>query len=149
MVNETLSEPRQFDVAANEFSTDNDESPNGENLMQSPAAASTSHLAGLPEESNSDSLLDGVQNSVTDHESPQKEMDISDHINGGHGDEQIQCSSSETNEVVPISEDNLTLHDDGSNDTNMRSNYSVSPESIDDIISAENFKKVKTVYFFT
>ncbi|CAM0955653.1 unnamed protein product [Alopecurus aequalis] len=140
-VNDTLSEPRQCDVAATENSTDNEESPNGGNLMQLPAAASTSDLAGLTEESNSGPLLDGSQNSVIDHENQQKEMHISDHLNGGHGDEQIQCSSSETNEGVPISENNLMLHDDGSNDTNMQSNYSVSPESIDDIISAENFKK--------
>uniref|UniRef100_A0ACD5TAP0 Uncharacterized protein n=1 Tax=Avena sativa TaxID=4498 RepID=A0ACD5TAP0_AVESA len=97
--------------------------------MQSPAAPSTSDLAGLLEETNSDSLLEGAQNSVTDH------------LNGGRGDEQMQCSSTETNQGMPISEDDSALHDDGSHDTNMQSNYSVIPEAIDDVISAENYKK--------
>ncbi|KAM0916174.1 hypothetical protein ACQ4PT_010277 [Festuca glaucescens] len=141
VVNDTLSEPRQFDVAAKEDSAENEDSPMGEQLMQSPAAASTSDLAGLPEESNSDPVLAGAQNSVTDHENQQKIMHSSDHRTGGHGDEQIQCSSAETNQGMPVSEDNLALHDDGSHESNMGSNYSVSTESIDDIISAENYKK--------
>jgi hypothetical protein len=143
VVNDTLSEPSQLEVAAKEYSAENEESPNMDQLTQSPAAASTSDLAGLPEESNSDSLLAGAQSSVIDHENQQKVMQLSAHINGGHGEEQIQCSSSETTQGIPISEHTSVLHDDGSHDTNMQSNYSVSPESIDDVISAEDYKKVK------
>ncbi|KAM0865796.1 hypothetical protein ACQ4PT_043028 [Festuca glaucescens] len=141
VVNGTLSEPRQFDVAAKEDSAENEDSPMGEPLMQSPAAASTSDLAGLPEESNSDPVLAGAHNSVTDHDSQQQVLHSSDHHTGGHVDEQVQCSSSETNQGMPISEDNLMLHHDGSHDTNMGSNYNVCSESIDYIISAENYNK--------
>lgn len=140
--NGTIPESAQFD-AVSENSAEHGENSMGEQLMQSPAAASTSGQDGLPEESSADSVLAGAQNSVVDHEgtnseNQQKEMDYSDHAIEGHCDEQLQCSSSEENQAVPTSEDNLTLHGDGSNDMNMRSNYSVSPESIDDAISAEN-----------
>uniref|UniRef100_A0ACD5TH56 Uncharacterized protein n=1 Tax=Avena sativa TaxID=4498 RepID=A0ACD5TH56_AVESA len=128
VVNGTPTESRQFDVAEEYSSLKDDDGTMGGQLMQSPAAAA-SDLAGLPEETNSDSLLDGARFSVTDH------------LSGGHGDEQIQCPSSEINQGMPISVDDSALHDDGSHDTNMQSNYSVSPEAIDDVISAENYKK--------
>ncbi|KAM3209427.1 hypothetical protein ACQJBY_063867 [Aegilops geniculata] len=143
--NGTIAEFGQFDTL-NENSAEHGDGSMGEQLLQSPAAVSTSGQDGIPEESNSDSVLVGVQNSVVNHEgsrsvNQQKEMDYSDHAIEGHCTEQIQCSSSEENQAMPTSEDNLTLHGDGSPDMNVRSNYYVSPESIGDAISAENCKK--------
>lgn len=149
--NGTIPESVQFD-AVNENSAEHGDGSLGEQLMQSPAAESTSGQDGLPEESSSDFVLAGVQNSVVDHkgahsENQLKEMNYSDHATEVHCDEQIQCSSSEENQAMPASEDNLTMHGDGSPDMNVLSNYSVSPESIDDAISAENCKKVKLFTF--
>ncbi|XP_047043726.1 uncharacterized protein LOC124647921 [Lolium rigidum] len=140
VVNGTLSEPSQFDVAAKEDSAGTQDSPMGEHLTQSPSAGLASDLAVLPQESNSP-VIAGTQNSVTEHENQQEVMHSSNHHTCGHGDEQVQCSSSETNQGMPVSEDNLALHDDGSHDRNMGSNYSICPESIDHIISAENYNK--------
>ncbi|EMS55502.1 hypothetical protein CFC21_002573 [Triticum aestivum] len=140
----TIPKSVQFD-AINENSAEHGENSMGEQLMQSPAAASTSGQDGLPEEIDSDSVLAGAQNSVVDHEvahseNEQKEMNYLDPATEDHRDEQIH-SSSEENQAEPTSEDISTLHGDDSPDMNVRSNYSVSPESIDDAISAENCKK--------
>ncbi|KAI4967428.1 hypothetical protein ZWY2020_027809 [Hordeum vulgare] len=145
MDDDTIPESVLFD-AVNENSAEHGERSMGEQLMQSPAAASTSGQDDLPEEIDSDSVLPGAQKSVVDHEvahseNHPKEMNYSDHATENHCDEQIQCSPSEENQAVPTTEENLTLHGDGSPDMNVQSNYSVSPESIDDAISAENSKK--------
>ncbi|XP_020149278.1 uncharacterized protein [Aegilops tauschii subsp. strangulata] len=141
----TIPKSVQFD-AINENSAEHGENSMGEQLMQSPAAASTSGQDVLPEEIDSDSVLAGAQNSVVDHEvahseNEQKEMNYPDPATEDHRDEQIQCSFSDENQAEPTSEDISTLHGDDSPDMNMRSNYSVIPESIDDAISAENCKK--------
>lgn len=141
--NDSLSESVQIDTT-NEYSDENREST--EQLMQLPATASTSGQAGLPEESNTDSLVASAENSVVDHEvthpqNQQKEMNFSDHLIGGQGNEEIECSFSEIKQGLPIPENKLKLNHDGLPDMNMGSSYSFSPESLDDAISTENYKK--------
>ncbi|KAE8810865.1 hypothetical protein D1007_12362 [Hordeum vulgare] len=97
----------------------------GEQLMQSPTAASTSGQGSLYEESNSDSVLADAQNLAVDHEvanseNKHQELNYSDHATEDHCDEHIKSSSSEETHAMPTSENNLTLHGGGvSHDMNM------------------------------
>ncbi|KAL5230914.1 hypothetical protein ABZP36_029690 [Zizania latifolia] len=100
----------QFDVP-NKYTAENKDSVMGENVMQSPHAASSGQDI-LLEDNNSDCLVASAQNSL---------VRCSNQVLGGYDDEQLQYSSSEEKHDVSAFDDDQPLHDNGLTDDDQNS----------------------------
>ncbi|KAG8085476.1 hypothetical protein GUJ93_ZPchr0010g10159 [Zizania palustris] len=95
----------QFDVP-NKYTAENKDSVMGENVMQSPHAASSGQDI-LLEDNNSDCSVASAQNSL---------VRCSIDVLGGYDDEPLQSSSSEEKHDASAFDDEQPLHDDGLTD---------------------------------